>query len=63
VLEGVFGLEGPGWILPDIEARMADTAGRASLLEVARMLEREPAILGASAHLLAVGRRLEPAAK
>jgi ubiquinone/menaquinone biosynthesis C-methylase UbiE len=58
-LDGVFGLEGPGWILPDIEERMADPAGRASLLEVARMLEREPSILGASAHLLAVGRRPE----
>jgi ubiquinone/menaquinone biosynthesis C-methylase UbiE len=57
VLEGVFGLEGPGWILPDIEERMSDPAGRASVLEVARMLEREPSILGASAHLLAVGRR------
>jgi ubiquinone/menaquinone biosynthesis C-methylase UbiE len=61
-LDGVFGLEGPGWILPDLEERMADPARRASLLEVARMLEREPSILGASAHLLAVGRRPERAA-
>ena len=58
-LDGVFGLEGPGWILPDIEERMADSARRTALLEVARMLEREPSMLGASAHLLAVGRRRE----
>jgi SAM-dependent methyltransferase len=56
-LEGVFGLEGPGWILADIEERMADSARRTALLEVARMLEREPSMLGASAHLLAIGRR------
>jgi ubiquinone/menaquinone biosynthesis C-methylase UbiE len=61
-LDGVFGLEGPGWILPDIEERMADSARRAALLEVARMLEREPSILGASAHLVAVGRRPERSA-
>jgi SAM-dependent methyltransferase len=54
---GVYGLEGPGWILPDIAERMRDTHGRASLLLVARMLESEPSILGSSAHLLAIARR------
>jgi SAM-dependent methyltransferase len=63
VLDGVFGLEGPGWILPDIEVRMADPARRAALLQVARMLETEPSVLGASAHLLAVGRRPERATR
>jgi ubiquinone/menaquinone biosynthesis C-methylase UbiE len=58
-LDGVFGLEGPGWILPDIEERMADPARRAGLLQVARMLETDRSIIGASAHLLAVGRRPE----
>jgi SAM-dependent methyltransferase len=56
-VDGVYGLEGPGWILPDITERMRDTRGRASLLLVARMLESEPSILGSSAHLLAIARR------
>jgi SAM-dependent methyltransferase len=56
-LDGVFGLEGPGWILPDVAERMADPGRRASLLQVARALEAEPAVLGMSAHLLAVARR------
>jgi ubiquinone/menaquinone biosynthesis C-methylase UbiE len=56
-LTGVFGLEGPGWILPDVPERMADDHRRAALLGVARMLETEPAMVGASAHLLAVARR------
>ncbi len=56
-LKGVFGLEGPGWILPDVAERMADAERRNTLLGVARMLETEPAVLGASAHLLAVAQR------
>ncbi|MGH7580757.1 MAG: class I SAM-dependent methyltransferase, partial [Gemmatimonadales bacterium] len=55
VLHGVYGIEGPGWLLPDIGERMADDARRAEVLQVARLLESEPSVLGASAHLLAVG--------
>ena len=57
VLDGVYGLEGPGWILPDVTERMADPSRRERLLQVARMLEAEPAAVGWSAHLLAVARR------
>jgi SAM-dependent methyltransferase len=56
-LTGVYGLEGPGWILPDVPERMAGGHRRAALLSVARMLETEPAMLGTSAHLLAVAQR------
>ena len=56
-LNGVYGLEGPGWILSDVAARMADADRRAALVGVARMLETEPALLGSSAHLLAVAQR------
>jgi SAM-dependent methyltransferase len=61
-LHGVFGLEGPGWILPDVAQRMADPPRRATILSVARMLETEPLALGWSAHLLAVARRPSPGA-
>jgi ubiquinone/menaquinone biosynthesis C-methylase UbiE len=56
-LDGVYGIEGPGWLLPDFEARWADPRRREDLLRVARRLEREPSILGVSAHLIAVARR------
>jgi SAM-dependent methyltransferase len=56
-VEGVYGLEGPGWILPDVAERMADAERRETLLRVARMLETEPLIVGSSAHLLAVAQR------
>lgn len=54
LIDGLLGIEGPGWILPDIAARLADPCRRADLLRVARLLEREPSVLAASAHLLAV---------
>jgi ubiquinone/menaquinone biosynthesis C-methylase UbiE len=57
LLNGVYGVEGPGWILPDVADRMGDPARRNSLLLVARMLELEPAVVGSSAHLLAIARR------
>jgi ubiquinone/menaquinone biosynthesis C-methylase UbiE len=57
ILDGVYGIEGPGWILPDVAERMGNPQWRATLLEVARMLETEPSVLGSSAHLLAIARR------
>ena len=56
-VEGVYGIEGPAWLLPDFDARWSDPARRSTMIEVARMLESEPAMIGCSAHLLAVGRR------
>ena len=55
--EGLYGLEGPGWLFPDIEARVADPVRRADLLHVARLLEAEPSLIGSSAHLLVVARK------
>jgi ubiquinone/menaquinone biosynthesis C-methylase UbiE len=56
-VHGVFGIEGPAWLLPDIAERMQDEPRRAQVLLVARLLEAEPSVLGTSAHLLAVGTR------
>jgi ubiquinone/menaquinone biosynthesis C-methylase UbiE len=56
-VDGLYGLEGPGWILSDVTARLADPRRRAELLQVARLLESEPSVLGVSAHLLVVGRK------
>jgi ubiquinone/menaquinone biosynthesis C-methylase UbiE len=55
--EATLGVEGPGWLLPELDARLADQRRRAALLDALASLEGEPALLGASAHLLAVARR------
>jgi SAM-dependent methyltransferase len=49
-------VEGPGWILADLDARLADPGRRAALLAGLAALETEPSLLGVSAHLLAIGR-------
>jgi ubiquinone/menaquinone biosynthesis C-methylase UbiE len=54
---GLYGVEGPGWMLPDLADRWTDAERRDALLRVARLLEAEPSVLGCSAHLLAVGRK------
>jgi len=53
--QAVIGLEGPGWVLSDFDARWANPRKREDLLRVARALEKEASIVGLSAHLLAVG--------
>lgn len=52
-VEAVFGVEGPGWLRAET---LADDSAREDVLQVARAVETEPSLLGASAHLLAIGR-------
>jgi ubiquinone/menaquinone biosynthesis C-methylase UbiE len=56
-VDAVFGIEGPGWLFPDVGARLADPKRRADLLRVARLVEAEPSLLGISPHLLLVARK------
>ena len=56
-VDGVFGVEGPGWLIPDVNVRLEDARRRAELLRVAQMFESEPSVVGISAHLLLVGRK------
>jgi SAM-dependent methyltransferase len=55
-IEGLFGLEGPAFLLADFEERWADERKRADMLRAAREVEQEVALRGLSPHLLAVCR-------
>jgi len=55
--EAVLAVEGPAWMLPDVDQRLADPVRRETVLAAIRRVEAEPGLLGASAHLLAVARR------
>jgi ubiquinone/menaquinone biosynthesis C-methylase UbiE len=55
----VLGVEGPCWLIADFDARWVDPAQRAELMTVARALESEPTMLGVSAHLLGIARKIE----
>ncbi len=60
-LAGLLAVEGPGAFLPEFQRRWKNPRNRKRLLELLRRVEREPALLGASPHLLAVGRKPSPA--
>ena len=55
--EATLAVEGAGWLLADLDARLADVRRRAVLLAALATLEAEPTLLGVSPHLLAVARR------
>jgi ubiquinone/menaquinone biosynthesis C-methylase UbiE len=50
-------IEGPGWLARDFVRLWNDPAQRERLLEVVRKVEREPSVLGASSHIMAIGRK------
>ena len=50
-------VEGPAFILGDLDARLADPADRDVALGVARAIERVPELLGIGPHLIATGVR------
>ncbi len=53
----VVAVEGPGLLLGDLEARAAAPRRWSHLLEVLRLLESEPSMLGSTGHLLATATR------
>ena len=57
VVRGIYGVEGPGWLLSDFTEWWDHKEYRERLLRIARTLETEPSILGVSAHLVAVAER------
>jgi len=54
VLE-VLPVEGPCWLARDFDRLWADQIQRDRLLTAVRKMEREPSVLGASSHIMAIG--------
>lgn len=55
--EATLAIEGPAWLLQNFDAHWNDPLRRERLLKALRALEKEPSLLGASAHLLTVARK------
>lgn len=55
--EGVIAIEGPAWMMAALRDHLGDPQRRERLLRALERVESAPSLLGASAHLLAVGRR------
>jgi ubiquinone/menaquinone biosynthesis C-methylase UbiE len=52
----VLPIEGPGWLARDFDRLWNDSGQRERLLAALRKIEHEPSLIGASSHLLAIGR-------
>jgi len=55
--QATLAVEGPAWLLADLDARVADARKWEMLLTAIATIEAEPTLLGVSAHLLVVARR------
>ncbi|MFF4501100.1 class I SAM-dependent methyltransferase [Streptomyces sp. NPDC001401] len=55
--EGQYGVEGVVWLMGGVEEWLDDPERREVVLAATRRVESEPTLLGASGHLLTVGRR------
>lgn len=53
----VAAIEGPGWLARDFDRLWNDPLQRGRLLAAVRKVEREPSVLGASSHIMAIGRK------
>jgi len=51
----VLPIEGPGWLARDFDRIWSDPIQRDRLLTAVRKMEREPSVLGASSHIMAIG--------
>jgi SAM-dependent methyltransferase len=58
-LESVRAVEGPAWLLPDLDHWWENDGQRERLLAYLAAVEREPSMLGVSAHLLGIAARPE----
>ncbi len=50
-------IEGPGWLARDFDRLWSDPTQRERLLAAVRKVEREPSVLGATSHIMAIGRK------
>jgi hypothetical protein len=50
-------VEGPGWLARDFDRLWSDPQQRERLLTILRKVEHEPTLIGASPHILAIGRK------
>ncbi|MFI8533335.1 class I SAM-dependent methyltransferase [Streptomyces aquilus] len=58
-VERQYGVEGVAWLMGGVESWLDDPARREAVLAATRHIESEPALLGASGHLLTAGRRVD----
>ena len=56
--ERTIAIEGPAWLAARVGEQWDDPDWRQQILDALCWIEEEPSLLGASQHLMAVGRRI-----
>jgi ubiquinone/menaquinone biosynthesis C-methylase UbiE len=56
-VEAVLAIEGPGWLARNFDRLWNDPVQRERLLAAVRKVEKEPSVLGASSHIMAIGKK------
>jgi ubiquinone/menaquinone biosynthesis C-methylase UbiE len=56
-LEALVAVEGPGWLVPNLDEQLADHSGRDNLLSLLRIIESESSLIGVSPHIMGIGRK------
>jgi ubiquinone/menaquinone biosynthesis C-methylase UbiE len=56
-VEAIAAIEGPAWLARDFDRLWSDPHQRQRLLDTVRKVEREPSVLGASSHIMGIGRK------
>jgi len=57
-ITGIFGVEGPGWLVHEFDEWWNNPEHRERLMQLARILETEPSLLGLSAHVMVVANKV-----
>jgi SAM-dependent methyltransferase len=55
--EGTLAVQGPGWLVPDLEAKWTNKDQREAILHIVRLLETDTVALSMTPHLVAIGRK------
>lgn len=53
----IVGIEGPGWLSAQFDELWNNPRQRDRLVSIAKKMEHEPSIIGASAHIMAIGQK------
>ena len=56
-VEGVFPLEGCAWLTPCFEEKWANPSSQQRLMEIIRLTENDPSLLGISPHFLCIAKK------
>lgn len=56
-VEAMLAIEGPAWILNNLENHLSERAKKQKLMQIISLIERDPTLMASSLHFMAIGRK------